>query len=268
MKITNITIKNCRGIKSLEIDNDIFSNKPNILVAPNGFGKTSIAHAFSSIIGHTKIDLSNEDRYNNNKENKAEINLSVENDERSITSLKVNENNYSNEIKKEFDVFVVSNAQKIKIRKQIFGKVFNATGHMTIEPIVICQKVKKVSIPISSAKLKKDLNVDDDIFFPIETLFTNKIFASLCIYSLDILKQLNTESIYNQMENILNKVRLSTSLQDQAQTIEGIHDMISTCSNFSEAFKLIKKAFKATDIKTFILISTLLKMYRDRKSVV
>ena len=49
MVINSITIENVKGIERLEIKQAIQPNRPNILVAPNGFGKSSIAIAFNSL---------------------------------------------------------------------------------------------------------------------------------------------------------------------------------------------------------------------------
>lgn len=43
MTILEIKIENVKGIQSLKVNDRILKNRPNILVACNGFGKTSIA---------------------------------------------------------------------------------------------------------------------------------------------------------------------------------------------------------------------------------
>ena len=60
MVINSITIENVKGIERLEIKQTIQPNRPNILVAPNGFGKSSIAIA-------NKIELEDENMHNGNK---------------------------------------------------------------------------------------------------------------------------------------------------------------------------------------------------------
>lgn len=50
--IKSITIKNVKGIecKTFEFkQNFLYPNRPNIFVAPNGFGKSSISAAFKSL---------------------------------------------------------------------------------------------------------------------------------------------------------------------------------------------------------------------------
>ncbi len=49
MNITGIKIENVKGIKSHHFDISLLLNKANILVAPNGFGKSSFAIAFESL---------------------------------------------------------------------------------------------------------------------------------------------------------------------------------------------------------------------------
>lgn len=69
--ISNITIKNIKGFndKNGSIDVSIKGNKINILVAPNGFGKSSIALAFSSLT---------RDRLNITRDNLYEKNVNLE----------------------------------------------------------------------------------------------------------------------------------------------------------------------------------------------
>ena len=45
MKIKSIEIENIKGISHAKYDLGIIPNKPNLIVAPNGFGKSSFATA-------------------------------------------------------------------------------------------------------------------------------------------------------------------------------------------------------------------------------
>ena len=63
MVITRIEINNIKGIEHLAINQNIQPNRPNILVAPNGFGKSSIAIAFKTLVAN-KIGLKPEEEPN------------------------------------------------------------------------------------------------------------------------------------------------------------------------------------------------------------
>ena len=63
MNIKSITIDNVRGFEHWTLEQAILPNRPNILVAPNGFGKSSIATAFASLSGN-RIEVKKENKPN------------------------------------------------------------------------------------------------------------------------------------------------------------------------------------------------------------
>jgi ABC-type cobalamin/Fe3+-siderophores transport system ATPase subunit len=56
-----IEIENIKGISHKRFELDILPNKPSLLVAPNGFGKSSFAVAFNEM-NNRRINLT-EDNY-------------------------------------------------------------------------------------------------------------------------------------------------------------------------------------------------------------
>ncbi|WP_420553917.1 hypothetical protein [Neptuniibacter marinus] len=49
MTIKKLIIENIKGFSSQSFELNIIPNKPSLLVAPNGFGKSSLAAAFLSL---------------------------------------------------------------------------------------------------------------------------------------------------------------------------------------------------------------------------
>lgn len=88
MNITTIEIRNVKGIDSHKYDLRLMPNKPNLLVAPNGFGKSSFATAFASM-NSKRMDLSKNDCYQCNDANLPKLLLTVEDDSKNTTTLKV-----------------------------------------------------------------------------------------------------------------------------------------------------------------------------------
>lgn len=107
MNIKTITIKNVRGINLKKVTLNMIPNKPSILVAPNGAGKSSFAFAFQWL-NRFRIKINEEDAYLNDINNKPE--LIIETDEIENNRYKANEN--KNEISKKFGVFVINNSLK------------------------------------------------------------------------------------------------------------------------------------------------------------
>ena len=56
MKIKSVEIINVKGLGHSKFNLDLIPNKPNLLVAPNGFGKSSFGIAFNSL-KKNKIEL-------------------------------------------------------------------------------------------------------------------------------------------------------------------------------------------------------------------
>ena len=96
MVITEIHIENIKGLRYFDLKQSIQPNRPNILVAPNGFGKTSIATAFKSLKCN-KLELDENSFYNGDNSNKAVIKLKLS------TGENLEANNIKNSISSVFD---------------------------------------------------------------------------------------------------------------------------------------------------------------------
>ena len=74
MNIKTIYINNVRGIGEKKIELDMIPNKPSLLIAPNGSGKSSFALAFQWL-GRGKMKLNPDDAYNGNIANKPTLKI-------------------------------------------------------------------------------------------------------------------------------------------------------------------------------------------------
>lgn len=100
-----IKIKNIKGIEHKEFNLNAIANKPNILVAPNGFGKSSFATAFNSL-NKNRIQLSESDYYRGNNGNLPQITINYRDDAGEIHELTADNN--QNTIKDEISYFVIN----------------------------------------------------------------------------------------------------------------------------------------------------------------
>ena len=107
MNITSITIKNVRGLHDVTIQLNMIPNKPSLLIAPNGTGKSSFAFAFQWL-NQQRLKLNEDDAYQGNPANKAE--LIIRTDEDGVNEYIANES--KNDISKKFGIFVINNGLK------------------------------------------------------------------------------------------------------------------------------------------------------------
>lgn len=78
MNINIIELKNVKGIGNKSFQLDLRPNKPNILVAPNGFGKSSFALAFDRL-RRDRIKLGDKEYFNNDTDNRPELKITLSN---------------------------------------------------------------------------------------------------------------------------------------------------------------------------------------------
>jgi len=144
MKISTLEITNIKGIGHMSFQLDLVPNKPNILVAPNGFGKSSIAIGFDSLRSN-KIELSEKNYHKKDDSNRPVLSLILSNN----TTLTADDN--QNTIKDQFDVVVINNQTEPKSA----GRPPFTKTTLDILPTVLVQTIPpKVDFAYSSSTIK------------------------------------------------------------------------------------------------------------------
>lgn len=74
-RIDKIAITNVKGIENSVFDVQLIPNKPTLVVAPNGFGKSSITAAFGSLRSK-KMDLDKDEYHRGDEERHPSLKIS------------------------------------------------------------------------------------------------------------------------------------------------------------------------------------------------
>ncbi|TDE52894.1 hypothetical protein [Flavobacterium sp. GT3P67] len=130
-----IEIENIKGIQNKRFELDILPNKPSLLVAPNGFGKSSLATAFNSM-NNRRILLNEDDFYAENAANLPRILVEYERQDGTIGTLEAT--NTTNTISDEIDCFVINNLTKPRGIGSQFGR---ATATLEIKDVVLVDRI-------------------------------------------------------------------------------------------------------------------------------
>lgn len=148
--IKKIEIKNIKGIgedKNSVYEFDFLPNIPTIIVAPNGYGKSSFAIAFDSLKTN-KIDLSSRTHaYEMDDENK-EYSITLELDDKTLEA-----DHEQNTISNDFNCFVIKSLLKAG-KNQISAKV-------RTEKLALNDVKFKNTIPKRPDKTSIDYNLND-----------------------------------------------------------------------------------------------------------
>lgn len=193
--IHSISIKNIKGIKDRTFELNIHPNKPVILVAANGFGKSSFATAFDLITdGARKVKIQKHLCHEGDESLKPEIKISLKEDE-SIIELVADDS--QNQISQSFGVFVIREQLFAKAKGSPFG---SATASLAVQDI----EIYKIG---NSLKMSDVYNFEEvrDFFSkhgltPVNLI--DKLKSNdLCQLIIDNKRKLKNTSIYNEFLN-------------------------------------------------------------------
>jgi energy-coupling factor transporter ATP-binding protein EcfA2 len=159
MTISQIEISNIKGISQECFKVQLKAHKPNLLVAPNGFGKSSVATAFSSM-NTKRIDLAEKDHHKEDENLAPKLSITV--DGQTLTADRI-----KNEIRQQFDVLVINSGLTPKAKKHFKGAV---SSSLEVNPITICKIPAKAEFPYKPAESKEKFGENGKILPNISDL--------------------------------------------------------------------------------------------------
>jgi hypothetical protein len=217
MKIKSIEITNVKGISNETFQLDLNPNKPSILVAPNGFGKSSFGIGFNSL-GRDKINLDEKHNHNNDSSNLPEIKINIQ--DSACQSILI-ANSTSNSISEVFDVFVINSQLMSKATKMRIGSNVIVKSSLEISPTVLVPTIpKKIEFGYHFADAKRSFGSNGKILQDISSM----------IYCAPAIWQVVTEVPLHKF----NQVKVLKSIngaKDEINDLEGTADQIRNWLN-------------------------------------
>lgn len=229
-KLESIEIENIKGIGHKKFDVNLFPNKPSIFVAPNGFGKSSIACAFESL-KNSKLELDEKNFHLNDGGLIPKL------------TIKLDSNNFMandsvNTINSQFDCFVINSPLMAKARKFRIGGQILATASLESKSIELISTIPdKVNFDYSISILATNFGVNGKILPNIKAnLLVDKSFWYLFSKKVDIRDFTKKLTFTNFLTPIID--RINTQSGTASQLITYIEE--NELSNFSQIIPLEK----------------------------
>ncbi len=263
-KITNITVTNIKGFgtTSNTFNVDIISNKINILVAPNGFGKSSITTAFNSLKSG-KLELGKDDYHKG--DDTLTASLSLIEDGYSYTATKL-----QNRI--PFKVFCIKNRLYAKAVSKNMGKFSSTTGHLAIDDFIVMNSIPaKEIIPYSINEIKTSFGGNSKILPNINAIiFQDTTFLHRLDDLYDSLQKFATLKRQNYINNILDSINVLSGNKDLvvAAIDDTFFDEIKTDSNYLAICHYIKNTFPSlTETDVFLYFFQIQWIFHNHKTI-
>jgi hypothetical protein len=222
MKIKSIAVKNVRGIQDKKFAFDILPNKPTIFVAPNGFGKSSIAIAFESL-NAKRLKVDEDNLFKGDKNNLPELTLEVVDDELNSETLVAN--SISNGLTGRFSVYVIRNAIKPKATKLKIGGQTIVKTSLELNSIPLLPLVAKSTFDYNISEQKENFGINSKVLPNIKELLTCGLFIQrVSELDLDRLKGKRVLEMINSFVYSVNDQ--SGSKNDILQWIDNNHQSL------------------------------------------
>lgn len=260
--ITNITIKNIKGFGNppVSLDVEIKSDKINLLIAPNGFGKSSLAAAFSSI-KPSKLVVEKENKYKNDESLASRLSVTIDG-----TSFSADASN--NTISPVIEPYIITTRTKVHTFGRSIGPFHSVSGFLDIEDIELSGTIPpsatvtyQMSYITSAAQTKRGVLKNNP-------LFSNDEFIALSEEIIPVLDKFNTKKRGKLVDDIWVNIN---SLDGTADAIvSGINDSWFDAIESEPEYRAFKEVFKfylgsATRFETFSCFFQLLTTYNRDK---
>lgn len=217
--IKSISITNVKGIgnggNSKKFDLNIIPNKPSLLIAPNGFGKSSFATAFDSM-NRDRIKLDKKAYHLDDEANKPILVLEWDNG----TTHLLRADDTSNTITDHFDVFVICNKLRAKGVGQSFSGRTNVSASLGVDPIVLIDSIpQRQLVEYKVAEFRNEFGVNGKVMPNLTNLLNNGNFLSELLENSEIIESLNrTENTRENHAVTTFLTRLNTQEADSTKS--------------------------------------------------
>jgi hypothetical protein len=206
--IKKITITNIKGIgdgtSNGVFEFDIPKNKPSIFVAPNGFGKSSLATAFKSL-KRSKVDLHKDDFHqgNDNFSPKIEISYLDDDGENQVVSATKS----TNEIDNSFDCFVINNQVFAKAKKNRIGGHVIASASLEIPPVVLSSSIpERKAFSYSFTVQKTKIGINGKVLPNISRIYQNGELIKKINGHLIIIERISGQRVQERIDSFIQRL--------------------------------------------------------------
>lgn len=263
--ISRIVVKNVKGFgeNSNPIEDiSILPGRINLLVAPNGWGKSSLTAAFASL-RQNKLDVSKEDKYKQDETLKSSLSIVLDGNTLIADETK-------NEIHGKIICKTIRCDTYVKTITQNMGRFSHSKGFVDIQDIEICKVPVKPLVSYSFTGEKNAFGKNGKLLQNHTRTFEEPSFVSL----------LNKECITTAINNLSKK--------QIGQTIDGIREHINSLNGNSnivrnsfnqdtllplrknDSYRILTDAFcrGESELDAFLHVYQIIEFYKKNKAVI
>ena len=259
--INKIRIENVKGYgsqgKVLNVNLDPI--KINLCVAPNGFGKSSLATAFESL-KRTRLEISEDNKHIGEKNAPSSLKLTIDGIEYTADGTK---NEFS-----DYQACVIHNRSRVDYKKQRIRSYVNVEAYLEIEDIDVCPVESPANITYQINSIKSEFGANKKVLTTIDPLLRSTQFLYLLRDCFDDFIKFGAKKRLDKVNAVLNKINSlqGTEVQVRSQITDDFFSEIEAEENYAH-FKrvLLKVTPAATCFEVFNTFFQLLYIWNHQK---
>ena len=200
--IKRIKIENIKGKDKWELTFDDFNaNQPNIIVAPNGYGKSTLAVAFEAA-SKGRMKLKPQDYYMQDVSNHPMLEIELLGEHNGVYTSTDSEGGIS----KSFTVYTINSPLYAKNTTRGFGGNTAATADLRVEDVIVFDQIPpKAELNYSYSKLRDWFSDKAKLFENISKMLLSYHNIDLLLSNIETIKKCCTQKkIQNKMSTFLS----------------------------------------------------------------
>ena len=202
--INEIEIQNIKGISSKKFMLDILPNRPSLLVAPNGFGKSSFATAFNSM-NNNRINLHEDDFHTEKASNLPEIQIIYTKPDN--TRITLGATNTTNTISSEFAYFVINNLTKPKGNASTYGGFANSKASLIIEDVTLVDNIpQNTTFSYSYKEFQAQFGSNAKVLPNLNSIFSNLKLIEVISENFQALERANQKTMQDGINTFIEQI--------------------------------------------------------------
>lgn len=234
-----IEIENIKGISHKRFELDILPNKPSLLVAPNGFGKSSFAVAFKEM-NNKRINLTKDNYHKEDDTLPPKIYIEYERPDLTIATLEATAT--TNTICAELDYFVINNPTKPKGKGSQYGR---ATATLEIKDVVLIDRIPdNISFGNQFRFSQQRFGQNGKVLPNPNSALSNLKLVEKLSQNFQALERANGQRIQLRINSIIDEINLQRGTADVLSdwiTVNKLNDLkqidyLNTIGNLIHAF--------------------------------
>ncbi len=186
-RMDKIAITNVKGIENSVFDVQLIPNKPTLVVAPNGFGKSSITAAFGSLRSK-RMELDKDECHKGDEELNPSLKISYTMQDGSRVEKEADHT--KNELAAAFGVHVINSQLVSKAKKLRIAGASIVTSAIEVTPVVLIKNIPaKAKFSYSYATAKGNFGKNGKVLPNISNLLTDNSTMAKVWNQVDFAKQ-------------------------------------------------------------------------------